>query len=133
MLMIPTMHFHFTERLWIISWLEASILILYWKQMHMLNLIPCGSINKVHLLKWRPSWNYLHSQGTWRYHINTCKPEFHYECDWNSAKIIVIVQKWFVWNIQSVLPLASSLLLALPKIWKVSSHKNVQYWRYVCI
>ena len=28
-----------------------------------------------------------------RYHLTTCRPEFYYECDWNGARIIVIVQQ----------------------------------------
>ena len=27
------------------------------------------------------------------YHLDTCRPEFYYECDWNGARIIVIVQQ----------------------------------------
>ena len=28
-----------------------------------------------------------------RYPLDTCRPEFYYECDWNGARIIVIVQQ----------------------------------------
>ena len=35
----------------------------------------------------------LFYHSIWRYHLNICRPEFYYECDWNGARIIVIVQK----------------------------------------
>ena len=34
----------------------------------------------------------LFFHSTCRYHLHTCRPEFYYECDWNGARIIVIVQ-----------------------------------------
>ena len=35
---------------------------------------------------------FIHCEVTEVY-VHTCRPEFYYECDWNGARIIVIVQQ----------------------------------------
>ena len=52
-----------------------------------------------HLSKWRPIRDQISTviqtlffHSTCRYHLHTCGQEFYYECDWNCARIIVIVQ-----------------------------------------
>ena len=60
----------------------------------------CTCVIKFHLGKWRPIRDqifvvveavFFHS--ICRYHLDTCRPEFYYKCDWNGARIIVIFQQ----------------------------------------
>ena len=62
-----------------------------------------------HLWKWHPIQHQIFAviktvfaHTIWSYHLGNCRPEFYYECDWNGARISVIVQqsnKWSVWKI----------------------------------
>ena len=86
MLMIQhNQHFHFTER----PPSDAKTKI------HVRNSIPCGLINEYtyqfEIKSLQLFRLFFHS--TCRYHLHTCRPEFYYECDWNGARIIVIVQQ----------------------------------------
>ena len=60
----------------------------------------------IHIWKWRANRDemipVIETVFFHRYHLGNCRPQFHYECDWNGARISVIVQqtkKWFVWII----------------------------------
>ena len=84
----------------------------------------------------------LFFQSNWRYHLDTCRPEFYYKCDWNGAKIIEIVQQTKkmsgenIMNIQPVLPIACSLfnedLGHLEDVVLIKTADNKRY-TYVCI
>ena len=68
--------------------------------MHMRNSIPCGLINEYTYPKWSPIRDQIYAvvqtlffHSTCRYHLHTFRQEFYYECNWNCARIIVIVQQ----------------------------------------
>ena len=66
----------------------------------MFRVHECACVIKFLLGKWRPIRDqifvvietvFFHS--ICRYHLDTCRPEFYYKCDWNGARIIVIFQQ----------------------------------------
>ena len=66
----------------------------------MFRVHDCACVIKFLLRKWRPIRDqifvvvetvFFHS--ICRYHLDTCRPEFYYKCDWNGARIIVIFQQ----------------------------------------
>ena len=69
----------------------------------------CACVIKFHLGKCCPIGDQIFLvvetvffQSIWRYHLVTLRPEFYYKCNWNGARIMLIVQqtkKWFVWKI----------------------------------
>ena len=62
--------------------------------MHMRNSIPCGLINEyMYQNGVNSSIQTVFFHSTCRYHLHICRPEFYYECDWNGARIIVIVRQ----------------------------------------
>ena len=60
----------------------------------MFRVHDCACVIKFLLRKWRPIRDqtvFFHS--ICRYHLDTCRPQFYYKCDWNGARIIVIFQQ----------------------------------------
>ena len=77
------------------------------------------------LWKWRPIPDQIFAvvetiffHSVWRYHLNTCRREFYYECDWNGARIIVLVQQTKTF---------STLTTRFGHLEGVCSHKSTRY------
>ena len=109
----------------------------------------CACVIKFHLGKWRPIRDpifvvaetvFFHS--ICRYHLNTCRPEFYYKCDWNGARIIVIFQQTkkmiclkktiiYIYNYDDFASFATRRFSTLTTIFghleDVASHKNTRY------
>ena len=78
-------------------------------QIHMCNSIPhpwlMNTLIKI-ASNWRSSFQSLKFflfTVTWRYHLYTCRQEFYFKWNWNSARIIMIGQQTktlFIWKVQ---------------------------------
>ena len=104
---------------------------------------PCGSINSS---KWCPIRDQISAVKTlffhssWRYHLNTFRPEFYCECDWNSARVIVIVQQIKKWFVGKIIIWRFCFFCYSPVLYikedsqqkDIVSHKNTRYQK-VCV
>ena len=105
----------------------------------------CACVIKFLLGKWHPIRDqifvvvetvFFHS--ICRYHLDTCRPEFYYKCDWNGARIIVIFQqtkkmiclkkkKYYEDFARFATRRFSTLTTVFGHLEDVGSHKNTRY------